>query len=295
MPFSLLVNPKAHGGTSGRTVDRLAARLAEAGIEATLIVGKSRDHLQRTAVSAMHGGDEVLGIVGGDGTNMAVVDALLKNAGDRPLPSLALIPAGRGNSMAKDLELDSIDSAIEALKRGRTRPVDVGKFSAKGFEGYFLNCVGVGFVTDVDTTASHFPFLGDLSYVLGVLYRTITLKPRPFRLEIDGRVFEEPMCFIEVMNSRKTGGEMVMAPQARIDDGLLDVVWVDAIPRRTLLATFPRLFKGTHVEHPKVHVLRGKTVTIGSAVPEELLPDGDHIGTTPVTFTVLPGRVRYLW
>ncbi len=294
MTLSVIVNPAAHGGLAGRQIPKLQARLAHAGVDAEIHVPQSREHLCRFAVELGRSPDDTVGLVGGDGTNMAVVDALLQHFGPDPLPKLALIPAGRGNSLAKDLDFLDMDQAIAALSNERIRDIDVARYVSDGVSGHFLNCMGMGFVTDVDRTASHFQRLGDLSYIIGVFHRTLRLRHHQFRLQIDDQVIEEQMCFIEIMNSRKTGGEMLMAPQARIDDGLLDVVWVSKVNRRDLMMTFPKIFKGTHGSNPAVHFLRGKKITITSPEYQGLLPDGDQLGATPVTIEVLPRRVRYL-
>ncbi len=295
MTLSVIVNPAAHGGLAGRRIPKLRARLTHAGVDAEIHVPRCRDHLCRLAVQLGSNPDGTVGLVGGDGTNMAVVDALLQHHGSGPLPKLALIPAGRGNSLAKDLGFPDVDRAIAALSIGRTRDIDVARFVSDGVTGHFLNCLGMGFITEVVQTASHFERLGDISYIIGVFHRTLRLRHHQFRLEIDGQVIEEQMCFIEVMNSRKTGGEMLMAPEALIDDGLLDVVWVSKVNRRNLMRTFPKIFKGTHGSNPAVHFLRGKRITITSPEHQILLPDGDQLGSTPVTIDVLPKRVRYLW
>ena len=295
MALSVIVNPAAHGGLAGRRIPKLRARLAHAGVDTEIHVPQCRDHLCRLAVQLGGNPDDTVGLVGGDGTNMAIVDALLQHHGTDPLPKLALIPAGRGNSLAKDLDFLDVDRAIAALSNGRIRDIDVARYVSEGITGHFLNCMGMGFVTEVDRTANHFRLLGDLSYVLGVFHRTLRLRHHTFRLEVDDQIVEDRMCFIEVMNSRKTGGEMLMAPEALIDDGLLDVVWVSKVNRRDLMSTFPKIFKGTHGSNPAVHFLRGKRITITSPEHQVLLPDGDQLGSTPVTIDVLPKRVRYLW
>ncbi len=294
MTLSVIINTAAHGGLAGRRISKLDARMKNAGIEAELHVPQSREHLRRLAVRLGKSADDTLAIVGGDGTNMAIVDALLQHHGSDPLPTLALLPAGRGNSLAKDLDFSDLDRAIGALSNGDFREVDVARFVTDGMTGHFLNCMGMGFVSEVDRTASRFRRLGDLSYIIGVFHRTLRLRHHQFRLDIDGQVIEEKMCFVEIMNSRKTGGEMLMAPEALIDDGLLDIVWVSKVNRRSLMRTFPKIFKGTHGSNPAVHFLRGKKITITSPDLQILLPDGDQLGSTPVTIDVLPRRVRYL-
>lgn len=290
----MILNTAANGGRAGRRARHLEDRLAAAGIEAEIQAPPSRAALRRWVQETPWSDSSTLAIAGGDGTNMVVVDALLSRPGNPPLPKLVLFPAGRGNSVAKDLHCTDLDRTIHALNNPTIRAVDVARYTAGGASGHFLNCLGMGFVTEVDRTATSLRYLGDLSYVLGVLHRTIRLRHHRFHLEMDGHVVDDDLCFIDVMNTTKTGGEMMLAPDAEIDDGLLDVVWVSRINRRSLIGTFPKIFKGTHETNPAVHIRKAASITITSPEPKPLLPDGDRLGSTPVTVSVLPRHIRYL-
>lgn len=296
MTLSFVVNPSSGGGRCFRRLAKLRQTLADDGIKHDLQVSTSPEHLRDIVNSIDANADDTVVAVGGDGTNMAVADALLKRFGDEPLPKVGLIPLGRGNSFAKDLPLKEIDDAVAAIVRGRTRPVDVARYEAHGASGHFLNCLGLGFVTDVARTAARLNVLGDVSYVAGVLHRVVELRNHELEIEADGETLRGPACFVEVCNSKNTGGDMVMAPDALIDDGLLDVVWVSRINRRTLLKTFPKIFKGQHGANAAVRFIRCRKMRITSLhEPEDLLPDGDVLGRTPLTVEVLPQRVRYLY
>lgn len=231
--------------------------------------------------------------MGGDGTNYYVLNGLIKFHGNRPLPPIGIIPTGRGNSFAKDLNIESIEDAIAALSRQRTVAVDVCRFSQQKNDYYFVNLAGFGFVTDVAKTAARFGWLGDLSYAIGVIYRTIGLRFHRLELEIDGNLYHGRNCFVEICNSRYTGGDMLMAPEAHIDDGLFDAVILGPLTRLSLLRTFPKIFKGTHVMHPQIRVVKGKRAVIRTMPEKTLLPDGEIFGHTPTTITVLPHRVSY--
>ena len=231
--------------------------------------------------------------MGGDGTNYQILNAVLKYHGDADLPPLGIIPAGRGNSFCKDLHLFTVPDAIKALKQQATRKVDVCRFTQNNTEFYFVNLMGLGFVTDVARTAARFKWAGDFSYVIGVLYHTLGLTGFHAELEIDGETAAGDNCFIEICNSRFTGGDMLMAPEAEIDDGWFDVVVVAPLSRTGLISTFPKIFKGTHGQNPAVRFVKGKSATIYTRPEKILLPDGEIFGTTPTRVDILPGLVRY--
>ena len=231
--------------------------------------------------------------MGGDGTNYQVLNGLLKYHGDRQLPPLGILPVGRGNSFARDLQIFSIEDGLAALGRQATRKVDVCRFSQNDDAHYFVNLMGFGFVTDVAKTAARFRWAADFSYVIGVFHRLLGLKFHELVLEIDGNVISAKNCFVEICNSRYTGGNMLMAPEAQIDDGLFDAVVLAPLSRLSLISTFPKLFKGTHSENPAVQFIQAKSASVHTQPQKNLLPDGEIFGTTPTEITILPHRVRY--
>jgi len=231
--------------------------------------------------------------VGGDGTNYQVLNGMLKFHGDRQLPPLGILPVGRGNSFARDLHIFGIDDGLAALDRQAPRNVDVCRFSQNGDAFYFVNLMGFGFVTDVAKTAARFKWAGDFSYVIGVFHRLLGLSFHELVLEIDGKVISGKNCFVEICNSRYTGGNMLMAPDARIDDGLFDAVVLAPLSRLSLISTFPKIFKGAHGENPAVQFIQATSARIHTQPAKTLLPDGEIFGTTPTEIRVLPQRVSY--
>ena len=232
--------------------------------------------------------------MGGDGTNYQVLNSILKYHGDSKMPPLGILPYGRGNSFAKDLNIFSSQDGIDALCRQNTRTVDVCQFSQNQTEHYFVNLMGFGFVTDVAKTAVRFKWAANFSYVIGVFYRLMGLSFHQMVLEIDGEVISGQNCFVEICNSKYTGGNMLMAPEAAIDDGFFDAVVVSPLSRASLLATFPKIFKGTHGGNQAVKFIKGKSALVYTEPQKTLLPDGEIFGTTPTEITVLPRLVRYL-
>jgi len=231
--------------------------------------------------------------MGGDGTNNQVLNGLLRYHRERALPPLGIIPAGRGNSFCRDLGIFSIDDGISSLAGQNTKEVDVCSFIQTGDVYYFVNLMGFGFVTDVANTAASFRWAGDFSYIVGVFYRILGLKSHKIDLEIDGRKISEENCFVEFCNSRYTGGDMLMAPEAKIDDGYFDMVVVSPLSRMGLILALPKIFKGTHGENPAVRFIRGKSASVRTHPEKALLPDGELFGTTPTDIKLLPRFVRY--
>jgi YegS/Rv2252/BmrU family lipid kinase len=292
MKVALIANPLGNKNVAS-TIDQAVCQLKAHDIHCDQFVTEYHGHAFKIVQALPIQEYDALIAMGGDGTNYYVLNGILKFQANRSIPTLGVIPVGRGNSFAKDLEINSIEDGIAAIIRKRTVPVDVCSYTQADDTFYFINLMGFGFVTDVARTAARFSRYGDLSYVIGVFHRTIGLQFHRMELEIDGTVFDSRNCFVEFCNSRYTGGDMLMAPEAQINDGCFDAVILAPLSRLNLLTTFPKIFKGTHVDHPAVQVVRGKYAVVHTDPPKALLPDGEIYGSTPTTIKVLPRLVRY--
>lgn len=293
MIIALIANPTAGGRKGARIIPQVENRLRQYGIDYRIFITQHHAHAMDIARMLPPGQFDGIVSVGGDGTNFHLLNGLLKYHDPERLPPLGIIPVGSGNSFARDLGIRTTADGIRTLVRGRTRPVDVCTFTQGREPWYFVNLAGFGFVTDVARTAHHLKRFGDFSYVLGVFHRMLNLKFHRMELNIDGRRIEGNNCFVEFCNSRYTGGKMLMAPEARIDDGQFDVVVVGPMNRWSLLATFPKIFKGTHLQTPAVHVYRATMASVRTDPPKTLLPDGELFGSTPTRIAIHPQLVRY--
>jgi len=170
----------------------------------------------------------------------------------------------------------------------------VGKFNTHGQEYYFLNIIGAGFVADANKTAQSFKFLGNFSYTVGVFYRILLLKFTKMKLEIDGKKVEANSTFIEVSNTRYTAN-FLMAPSAKIDDGLLDITLAKKISRRKLIQSFPKIFTGKHVFIDEIETFKAKKIKIETNTPKVLTPDGELLGITPVEISCLKHAIEVFW
>jgi len=294
MKIIIIANPLAGGKACGQHLAKVTADLSARDIDHHILLSRHHGHAIDLAGDLDIGAWDAIVAMGGDGTNFQVLNGLLKNRPHETLPPLGLIPAGRGNSFARDLHIRSVSDAIEAIEIGKCKPVDVCRFSQNRVYHYFVNMTGVGFVTDVAATARAFRALGAFSYVAGVFIQTIKLQFHQMQLEIDGRQWAGPNCFVECCNSRFTAGSMCMAPHARIDDGLMDIVIAGPMTRRSLLATFPKIFSGAHGQNPAIEFVQAKKALMRTSPARNLLPDGEMLGATPTEIEILPAKVRYL-
>ncbi|MFA7227442.1 MAG: diacylglycerol kinase family protein [Melioribacteraceae bacterium] len=293
MKIFYLNNPAAHGGRGKKyflsiinefdkyNVDHDSVQTSYAG-HATEIIGKLNfEKYDGIAVS------------GGDGTIFEAINGYFANNSAVRIP-LGVIPIGRGNAFARDLDLypEKWEEAVKAVAAGKKKKVDVGLCRTDNSKFYFINILGLGFVTDVANTAFRLRIFGHLSYILGVLYRTLFLKAYPMKLEIDGKKYERENVFAEISNSRYTGKDFLMAPAARLDDGKLDLTLLNKLTRVKLLQCLPKIFTGDHIKMKEVECFTAKRIVIETNPFKNLTPDGQLTGRTPIEIECLPEAIE---
>jgi YegS/Rv2252/BmrU family lipid kinase len=241
--------------------------------------------------------DEYDGLVaaGGDGTLFEVVNGYFQNPSPRRIP-LGILPTGTGNAFIRDMEppITDWEEAAAIICQNRPRKVDVGRFVTEGQTYHYLNILGLGFVSDVCLIAHSLKLFGNLSYTLGVIWRTIFLKTYHLSIDLDGQRLEEENIFVEISNSRWTSN-FLMAPRAQIDDGLLDVTLVRKLSRRRLLQCFPKIFTGEHIFMPEVAQYQVRQLKVETSTPKLLTPDGELMGSTPIEVECLHQALEVFW
>lgn len=285
-----IVNPKAGKSKGLKVVRHAATLLNHRGILADIQISEFAGHAIELAHGANQSAYSGVAAVGGDGTLFEIINGFLRDGGKIDIP-IGQVPVGTGNSFIKDLDINSVEDAVEKIAVGKTREIDLGYFTSPDGEFYFINLLGTGFVADVAHRAKSFKWLGPLSYVIGVLGELAKLRPVPVTLTIDGKELQQDYIFAEICNSTRTGGDMIMAPDAKIDDGLLDVVILKTISRINLLKIFPTLFKGTHVSDPHVETFKCRKIKIEPKISQRLSPDGEILGSTPIEISILPKHI----
>ncbi|MFM6980431.1 MAG: diacylglycerol/lipid kinase family protein [Micrococcales bacterium] len=288
MPIGIVINPtsgKGHGKSVGEAVLR---ELDSQKIDYINLSGENlaqaKQHV-KAAVSAKK--ISGLFVVGGDGMVHMAVNACVNT--DIPV---GVIPAGTGNDSARALGLPHKDG-VEALKIGLAnlkspRRIDTIRATSSIGEFHCFATLAAGFDSLVAGRANKMKFpKGPSRYQIAMVLELIKFKGLRFKAEVDGvkREIEAVLC--TAANAHVYGGGMLIVPDAKLDDGMLDLFIVNQLPKLELLRLFPRVFTGQHVTHPKVEIVRGKSFKLDSG-PMPVYAEGEEVGIGPVTATVNP-------
>ena len=290
----LIVNPTAGRGRAGKEVGAIRRLLAESGKNWSWRWTEASGDAELMAREAAQSGVPLVVAVGGDGTVYEVANGILGTAS-----TLGLIPFGTGNDLARTVGLfNNLELACRTLTQGKTLHLDVGVMEGQGTNGprRFLVVAGTGYVAEVAKTVNQgIKFLsGSAAYVWGAITALREFTPFHLTLDVDGVRMETDAMFLAIANTPVTGGGMKLAPEARVDDGMLEVCLVGAVSRSMLLYELTRVFQGTHVNNPAVTMRRGTRIMVDADPPQLLWVDGDTMGSTPATFTLLPGALPIL-
>jgi YegS/Rv2252/BmrU family lipid kinase len=290
-----ILNPASGGGRALRDRARIEACLREQGLEWTTAVSQHPGATIELAARALREGFSHFIAIGGDGTLNEIVTGLFAH-GQRPQCTLGLIPVGRGNDWARTHRIPrSYDDAVALLRTGHTAAHDIGVAELgppeRRVRRCFINVAGVGFDAYVvaQTRATR---LGPFTYLVGLLRGFVGYRAPRLRLVAEGEDSEAPMFVAFAALGRYCGGGMHVAPQARPDDGLLDVTLIGEVGKLDLIVNLRRLFDGTILAYRKVRTLRVPRLEVSAAEPVGVQADGEWIGETPVTFSVLPQALR---
>jgi YegS/Rv2252/BmrU family lipid kinase len=286
MGVAIIVNPHAGGGRADRLLPQVEAALRAQGTPFGVERTHSIEHARELARAARDAG-EVVAAFGGDGLVGAVAGELCGGTG-----TLAVLPGGRGNDFARKLGIgcDPV-AACDVIAAGNERTVDVAQVDGKAY----LGIASAGLDSDVNEIALTTRLkLGSLVYAYGTVRALASWRPAHWEVVIDGEARSFDGYSVAVANTGVFGGGMYLVPDAQVDDGLLDIVLMDAMPKRRYLANLPRVFKGTHVHEPGLHILRGREVAFHADRPFRLYADGDPIADLPATVRVHPGALRVL-
>ncbi len=297
-PVVFLVNPASANGSTGRRWPQIAERAQSAGLAGETLVSERPGHLVELAERAA-GGAGLLVAVGGDGTVHEVVNGLIRSGRSGEV-DLAVLSRGTGKDFVRSLRIPGdLDKAIETARAGKTRVVDVGLARFTGLDGspaeaYFANFAGAGISGSIArrANASSKVLGGKASFMWATVAVFLRWKSVDVTVDVDGTPRSGPMFEVLAMNGDYTAGGMWMAPDAMADDGLFDVVLIGDVTKLDFVATFPKLYRGRHVGHPKIEHLKGRAVKVDSATPLPIALDGEQPGTTPVSFEIAPGALR---
>ena len=276
----VIVNPAAGGGRARKVLPELEAALHAQGLDYRLVLTTSVDHGCEEALKAAAAG-EIPVVMSGDGLIGQIGGVLA--GGDAPL---GVIPGGRGNDLARVLGIPTeISGAVDLLAAAPTRAIDVGEVNGRRF----LGIASCGFDSEANRIANQARLLkGHLVYLYAALRALAAWRPARFEVVLDGALHGFTGYSVAAANNKAFGGGMFIAPDAELDDGKLDVVWVSEVAKLRFLANLPKVFRGRHVDSEEVTVLRAAEVTISADRPFAVYADGDHLADLPATIRVLP-------
>ena len=281
----LIVNPTAGAGRAAKLLGAVEAELRAMGLRFRVERTTSMEHARELARGAAAAG-ETVAAMGGDGLTGAVAGELRDGAG-----VLAVLPGGRGNDFARKLGISADPVAACALLRGKERRIDLAIANGRTY----LGILSAGLDSDANEIANATRLrLGTGVYAYAALRALARWKAARWTVVIDGDERSFDGYSVAVANSGVYGSGMYLVPDARLDDGMLDVVLSEDIPKRRYLANLPRVFKGTHIHEPGLHLLQARSISFHADRPFTAYADGDPIAELPATVDVVPGTLRVL-
>jgi diacylglycerol kinase (ATP) len=289
------VNPAAGGGRSRKLLGPALARLRAGGIEVKVATTHSPGDATEIARSAYARGVRHFIAVGGDGTSYEVVNGLYPHAFEHERPTLGFLPLGTGNSFLRDFSDKGVEYGIESLLASRSRACDVIRLRHRTGVIHYINLLSMGFSADVATLrARRFSAWGEIGYQAAIFLTLARFNRRPFPVRVDGaESFDtRPCLFLTFSNSKFTGGTMMIAPKAQIDDGLVEYVRWGPIGRVGLIRNLPGLYDGTHIEHPMAERQAARRIEFKLDSPVDVMVDGEVLTLHCEELDVLPGALN---
>ena len=288
-PAAAIINPTA--GPSTRSPDsrgraELARRaFAQAGLTCETVFTERAGHARELATAFVRRGFSPVIAWGGDGTVNEVVSALAFQDA-----VLGIVPTGSGNGLARELGISRHpEQALATVARGVDRTIDIGELGGR----LFVNLAGVGLDASVANLFNHLAGRGLRRYVQATLSTVFSYVAETYTMTAGAERFQRRALIVVVANGRQYGHGALIAPQARLDDGLLDLVVVGPRSPLGLLRGVRRLFNGTIDEAPDVSMRTASRVTISASQPILFHVDGEVVeGSETLTATVHPGALR---
>jgi len=299
--MKLIVNPEAANGAVGKNWPRIRDFLLAEGARFDAVLTEEPGHATQLAQQALDDGYRTIVAVGGDGTVNEVINGLVEEGSVDPEVALGIIPWGTGADFARVLDIprDYVE-ACRQLLRLESRLVDLGKITClregREVERYFINAAGLGFDGEVADLVNRFPKVlgGTITYLACLLIGLVTYRNKNVEFSFDGQPVRGRVNSVVLCNGRYFGGGMFIAPGASLDDGLFDVVILGNLNKLEVVVNLPRIYKGTHLTHPKVSHFYAKEVHVEARERMFIQAEGELIGEAPATFQMIPRALKVL-
>lgn len=291
-----IVNPAAGFGKCAQLLGPAMDRLRAAGAQFDVAETKCAGHATELALEAYQRGYRKFIAVGGDGTSFEIVNGLFPHALQGEKPTLGFLPLGTGNSFLRDFTTDSVEYATGAIIENRSRPCDVIRLKHQQGEIYYINILSLGFVADVCSLANRrFKRLGAASYGVAVVMQLLNFQKRIYPMRLDGLTDENPpqTALLIFNNSKFTGGNMMLAPNADTSDGMIDIVRWSA-DRFDFIRNFPKCYDGSHIHHPLIWTGRARNIELDFKEPIDIMIDGEVMTLQCKSLEVLPSALNVM-
>jgi diacylglycerol kinase (ATP) len=292
--FLAVVNPAAGGGRCRKLVGPALDRLRSGGINLKMVETSAPGQATLLVRDAYLQGYRKFIAVGGDGTSYEVVNGLFPSQTGDPA-TLGFLPLGTGNSFLRDFSDRGVEFAIEALLARRSSPCDVLRLTHQSGVLHYINLLSMGFSADVATLrARRFSGWGEIGYQSSIFICLARFRRRPFPLRVNGEaeLDRRPCLFLTFSNSKFTGGTMMIAPKAEVNDGLIEYVRWGPIGRLGLIRNLPTLYDGTHINHPLAERRPAKRVDFQFDAPVDVMVDGEVLTLNCQSLDVLPAALN---
>lgn len=293
----LILNPVAGKGKGKKYFAPVRKLFSESFPGLEVKTSEYPGHITELGKEAAKDGFQRIVTLGGDGTPFELINGIYASGIPEQDIQLGMIPAGTGNSFLRDFNGVEPDTWIDKILAGNTRAVDLIEFTyhknGHPVKCYFINIMGIGLIADIlKLTNEKLKWMGALGYNAAVLIRLFRGMNNRIKLTVDGETTELVNSALVINNSKFTGGEMKIAPMADTADGSVDMVVFNEVNRREIIDIFLNVFKGTHVNHPKVKLFKGAEMEIDADPQLLLMADGELLGHTPMTLKVLPEQLK---
>jgi len=284
------VNPKSGKGSAESIFSRVDRVLKKNNFYSTLYISKKRGDIKNKIIDMDLTEFDAIIVIGGDGTINEAVNGLIISGKSHYLP-LGLIPSGSGNAFASDLNLNSIDQAVENILKFNLMDIDVMKINYNNSITYSVNILGWGMASRVNKIAEKLRIFGGIRYTVASIFCILFLKPKPMDISIDDISIKCKGLFFLALNTIHTGKGMRMAPDAKLNDGLLDFIYFENASRWNVFQIFLKIFSGNHIYCKGVEYIQGKEFSINTC-GDSLNIDGENYGVTPVTVRLMRNKLK---
>ncbi len=300
---AIVVNPASANGTTGKRWPEMAEVIRREGISFEHRFTESPGHATEIARQFLKDGHDLIIAVGGDGTTNEVINGFFDHDHKmvRPEAAVSFISGGTGRDLIRTIGIPTDTAeAVRHIVNSPVHSVDLGRASFINNQGlpevrYFINVAGLGLdgatVDRVNKTSKALG--GFISFLWATVVTLILYKNQDMRISVDGEeVCNEPVTVVVFGNGRYFGSGMCIAPNALVDDGLFDIVILKDLSKINLLLSLPRVYKGTHLSHPRITSLQGKSVKVEASGEALLDLDGEQPGRAPVEIEIVPKAIN---